>query len=181
MKRGFLLLLCLFVLTGCTGNAEMDEALALRAAILQAQSCVFQTVVTADYGDAVYSFSMDCTADSKGNVTFTVTAPETIAGITGTVTADGGNLSFDGTLLAIPMLTDDQITPVSAPWILLRTLRGGYITSCADGRITIDDSYAEDALTLDITLGEDDLPRVAEIYWKDRRILTLEVESFVLS
>lgn len=159
----------------------MDRALALRGRILQASKCEFSIVITADYGDALYSFTMDCEADEKGNVVFTITKPETIAGITGVITADGGNLTFDDVMLAIPMLTDDQITPVSAPWILMRTLRGGYITSCADGRVTIDDSYADDALTLDILLDEQDLPSVAEIYWKDRRILTLEIEAFRLS
>lgn len=181
MKRLFLLILCTIFLVGCNGNAAMDEALALRGAILQAKSCSFTTVITADYGDMTYSFTMDCLSDEQGNVTFTVTKPETIDGITGKLTADGGSVTFDDTALAIPMLTDDLITPVSAPWILMRTLRGGYITSCADGRITIDDSYADDALKLDITLDADHKPAIAEIYWKNRRILTLEVTSFVLS
>ncbi len=159
----------------------MDEALALRAAILQAQSCAFTAGITADYGDMTYSFTMDCVADNQGNVTFTITAPETIAGITGKLTADGGSLTFDSTALAIPLLTDEQLTPVSAPWIFMRTLRGGFITSCAEGRITIDDSYDADALKLDITLNSEKLPALAEIYWKNRRILTVEVKSFVLS
>lgn len=181
MKRLFLLILCICLLVGCKGNEAMDEALALRSAILQAKTCSFTTVITADYGDITYSFTMDCVADEQGNVTFTVTKPETITGIAGKLTADGGSLSFDDTALAIPMLTDDLITPVSAPWILMRTLRGGYITACADGRITIDDSYADDALKLDITLDTDHKPVLAEVYWKNRRILTLEVTSFVLS
>lgn len=159
----------------------MNEALALRSAILQAKCCSFTAAITADYGDMTYSFSMDCAADEQGNVTFTVSKPETIAGITGKLTADGGSVTFDDVALAIPMLTDDQITPVSAPWVLMRTLRGGYITSCADGRITIDDSYAEDALKLDISLDQQNKPSLAEIYWKNRRILTVEVTSFVLS
>lgn len=181
MKRMFPFILCIVILMGCAGNEAMDEALALRSAILQAKSCSFTTVITADYGDMTYSFTMDCVADDQGNVTFTVTKPETIAGITGKLTADGGSVTFDDTALAIPMLTDDLITPVSAPWILMRTLRGGYITSCADGRITIDDSYADDALKLDITLDGEHKPALAEVYWKNRRILTVEVTSFVLS
>lgn len=181
MKRLFLMVVCMLLLAGCKGNGAMNDALALRSAILQAQRCSFSVVITADYGDMVYTFHMDCESDNQGNVMFTVTKPDTIAGITGKISADGGALTFDDTALAIPMLTDDLITPVSAPWILLRTLRGGYISSCADGRITIDDSYADDALTLDITLDEEDKPVLAEIYWKNRRILTLEVNSFVLS
>lgn len=181
MKRLFPILICISILLGCQGNEGMDEALALRSAMLKAKTCDFSIQITADYGDMVYSFSMDCVADDLGNVGFTVTKPETIAGITGNLTADGGNLTFDDTVLAIPMLTDDQITPVSAPWILMQTLRGGYITSCDKGRVTIDDSYADDALKLDITLDQNQMPKFAEIYWKNRRILTVEVVSFVLS
>lgn len=181
MKRLVPLFVCVCMLFGCKGNEGMDQALALRSAILQAKECRFSIDITADYGDMLYSFSVDCGADDKGNVNFTVTKPETIAGITGKITADGAKLTFDDTALAIPMLTDDQITPVSAPWILMRTLRGGYITSYDKGRITIDDSYADDALKLDITLNQQNQPSFAEVYWKNRRILTMEVTSFVLS
>ena len=181
MKRMFLILICVLFLCGCNGQTVMDEALALRGAILQAESCSFTAVVTADYGDQIYSFTLDCICDKQGDVTFTVIAPESIAGITGRITADGGNLTFDDKMLAIPMLTDDQITPVSAPWIIMRTLRGGYITSCGEGRVTIDDSYADDALTLDFSLDQKNLPQLAEIYWKNRRILTVELENFRIS
>ncbi len=181
MRRLLPLILSILFLFGCNGKDAMDDALALRHKILQASACSFTVLITADYGDVTYSFAMDSVADEKGNITFTVSAPETIAGITGKLTADGGSLTFDDVALAIPMLTDDQITPVSAPWILMRTLRGGYITSCTDGRITIDDSYDDDALKLDITLNGEKIPSFVEIYWKNRRILTLEVKSFVLS
>lgn len=181
MKRLLPIFLCISFLLGCSGGKEMDQALAMRAAIEQAESCSFRAKITADYGDHVYQFTMDCVSDRQGNVSFTVAKPEVIAGITGKLSADGGKLTFDDAVLAIPMLTDDQITPVSAPWILLRTLRGGYITSSAKGRVTIDDSYADDALTLDITMSPENLPVMADIYWKNRRILTVELISFVLS
>lgn len=182
MKRTMIMLLTVLCIAGCSDvKADMEKGLALRSAILQAECCDYTVKVTADYGENLYTFVLACTADADGNIAFTVNAPETIAGITGNITADGGNLTFDDTVLYIPMLTDDQIAPVTAPWILLRTLRSGYITSCAEGRITIDDSYADDALTLDITLGRDNLPTCAEVYWKNRRFLTIEVISFVLS
>ena len=147
MKRCLPLLLCICLLWGCSGGESMDQALAMRSAIEQANSCAFRARITADYGDQVYVFVMECQADPKGNVTFTVAEPEVIAGITGKLSADGGSLTFDDQVLAIPMLTDEQITPVAAPWILIKTLRAGYITSCSKGRVTIDDSYADDALT----------------------------------
>lgn len=182
MKRWILFLISLCVLTGCGGkNTAMDDALALRGAIAQAKSCTFSVQITADYGDMTYDFALECVSDNQGNVNFTVTKPETIAGITGRITADGGKLTFDDTALFIPMLTDDQITPVSGPWLLMRTLLGGCITSCADGRITIDDSYENDALKLDILLDSEGMPGVVDVYWKNRRILVMQVTSFVLS
>ena len=45
-------------------------------------------------------------------------------------------------------------------------------------RLTIDDSYEEDALTLDIWLNGQDIPIRAEILYDGRRILTLEIENF---
>ena len=182
MKKVWTLLLCLCLLTGCSGTEDdLDVAVQLRSAILRAETCIFTAVITADYGDMIHEFTLDCTSDRDGNVTFTVSAPETIAGITGKITADGGAITFDDTILAIPMLTDDQLTPVSAPWILMRALRSGYIASAGSGRIRVDDSYADDALALDITLDDSGMPNLAEIFWKNRRILTIRVVSFALS
>jgi hypothetical protein len=73
---------------------------------------------------------------------------------------------------------------VSAPWIFYTTLRGGYLTAAGmeDNllRLTIDDSYEEDALTVDIWLDEADNPIRAEILFDGRRILTLNIENFTI-
>jgi hypothetical protein len=47
-------------------------------------------------------------------------------------------------------------------------------------RISIDDSYEENALHLDYWLGEGDLPVRCEIVYDDRRILSLEVSNFTI-
>ena len=58
------------------------------------------------------------------------------------------------------------------------------MTACGmDGeqvRVSVDDSYEEDALHLDIWLGEGDLPIHGEILYQNRRILSLEVKNFKL-
>lgn len=182
MKRIFAVLCLLLLLSGCAGQQdEMDRALALRSK-LQAQNTQFDAVITADYGDKTYTFSAQCQVDSGGDLTFTVSAPQTISGITGTMTASGGKLTFDGKALSFPLLADGQITPVSAPWVLMKTLRSGYLTSCGrEGeliRVAIDDSYADDALHLDVWLDQNDLPMRGEILWKGRRILSIEVKNF---
>ena len=80
------------------------------------------------------------------------------------------------------MLADGQFSPVSAPWILLKTLRSGYIRSIANTKqgtsIRIDDSYNDDALQVDILLDDNNLPLSAEIVWQNRRILSMKITEF---
>ena len=57
---------------------------------------------------------MDCQCDSQGDLTFAVTAPETITGITGKVSDAGGKLTFDDTALQFDLMAEEQVTP-SAP------------------------------------------------------------------
>lgn len=186
MKKLGLWLLLLTMLSGCSENPkEMEEGLALRTRLLNASSFVFDSDVTADYGDELHQFSVSCRADREGNVDFTVSAPETIAGITGNITDDGGKLTFDDTALHFELLNDGQLSPVSAPWVLVKTLRSGYLTAACQEegglRLTVDDSYEDDALTLDIWLDEQNMPKRAEILCDGRRILTLTVKNPVLS
>lgn len=185
MKRIGVVIFLVLMLAGCTGKRdEMDEMMKLRASILGCLECSFDTAVTADYGDSLETFSMNCVADGQGNLSFTVTKPESIQGITGTIREGDGFLTFDDVVLAIPLLADGQITPVSAPWILIKTLRSGYLTACCreDDKIhlTIHDSYADNALQLDIWIDEDQSPVFADITYDNRRILTMEIENFSL-
>lgn len=173
------------LLCGCGGkNQELDQALKLRTLLLAAEGCSFQAVVTADYSDKTYTFTVDYQSDSQGNVTFTVKEPETIQGITGSISSEGGKLTFDDKALAFELLADGQVTPVSAGYLLLKTLRSGYVRSCGKAgdniQVLIDDSYQEDALLLDILLGRENLPVYAEILYKDRRFLSMNIKNFRL-
>ena len=184
MKKLSVLLIVLLFLGGCSGKQEeLERAMTLRAKLL-ASECSFDAKITADYGDKLYVFAMTCQGDSRGNLTFTVTEPESIAGITGLISQDGGKLTFDDTALAFPLMADEQLTPVSAPWILLKTLRGGYLASANMEEellhLTIDDSYEEDALQLDIWLDGQNLPVQSDILYDGRRILTVQVSNFTL-
>ena len=184
MKKMSALLVLILLLGGCSGRQEeLERAMTLRAKLL-ASECSVDVKITADYGDKLYVFAMTCQGDSRGNLTFTVTEPESIAGITGVISQDGGKLTFDDTALAFPLMADDQLTPVSAPWILLKTLRGGYLTSANMEEellhLTIDDRYEEDSLQLDIWLDGQNLPVQSDILYDGRRILTVQVSNFTL-
>lgn len=185
MKRVVACLVSILLLCGCSGtDAQMNRAMELRSKLGNGSGCSFDAVITADYGDETYTFGMQCQADRDGNLSFTVTSPESIAGITGMITEDGGKLTFDAAALAFEMMADEQITPVSGPWLLLRTLRSGYLTSCAQEdqylRLAVDDSYEEDALHLDIWLDDTDAPVRGEILWGGRRIVSVDVKNFTL-
>lgn len=154
----------------------------LRQQLLQAEECSFKAVVVADYGDLLHTFSMHCNFDNLGNMTFTVEEPTSINGITGTVTNEKGFLTFADQVIAFPLLADGQLSPVSAPWVLMKSIRSGYINSSVrEGEllhIYIDDSFEEDTLQLELWLNAENRPVQAEILYKNCRILSLKITDF---
>lgn len=177
------MLLVFTLLCGCTaGDKETQMVTDFRQDLLMAKGCTFDTSIVADYGDMIYQFEMSCQMDSEGAVEFTVTSPETISGISGTIGATGGHFDFEETILAFPVLADGQAAPVTAPWIFLNSLRSGYIVGCGregEGyRISVDDSYEENPLHLEITTDDQLTPNHCDIYCDGRRILNLEIKAF---
>lgn len=182
MKKLRLLLILCFLLTGCRAEDDcLRQGIALREKLM-AQRCSFTAQITTDFGDKLYTFSMGCSTDQEGNVSFIVLAPESISGISGTLSASSGFLTFDDQALAFPLLADGEVSPVSAPWLLINTLRSGYLAAAgAEGesvRLTLNDSYEEDALQLDVWLDGDSFPKRAEILWQGRRVLSIHIENF---
>ena len=182
MKRIICIISLVLLLSGCKDDA-LDNAMLLREQMQTGEGCSFDAKITADYVDEIYEFQMNCESNAVGDVAFSVTAPETISGITGIVSDEGGKLTFDDQALMFELMADGQITPVSAPWILVKTLRGGYLKACTyidDGMmLVVNDSYEDDALQLDIWLNEECIPTEAEILWDGRRILSLQISNFV--
>lgn len=183
MKQVTAIFLTLVLLTGCTGKRdELDRAMKLRASLLGCLGCSFDVTITADYGDEIYEFAMACEADGRGNLNFTVTQPETIAGITGNVSSGEGKLTFDDVAMKFPLMADGQVTPISGPWIFVKTLLGGYLTAVNQEEsllhLTVHDSYEEDALRMEIWLNESDAPVCGEIFYDGRRIVTMAVTNF---
>ena len=190
MKRFRLLcpvLLILLLLSGCAegGSGSLDKALEFRTRLLSAEGGTFSARITADYTDRVYTFVTDCQWDKDGSLSFTVTEPETLAGITGMFESGDGKLTFDGTALDFGILADGQVSPVSCTYVMLTAWRTGYISSAGqteDGlRITFDSGMEEQPLTVDLWLDEAGLPKYGEITYAGRRILSAELENMVLA
>ena len=183
MKRILWVVAVLLLLCGCTsGNSEYERIIALRTRLQSSDGFTFTTDITADYGEKIYNFTLDCKSDNCGNIQFVVTAPENIAGIGGEISQGGGKLTFDDEALAFALLADGCASPVSAPWLIVRALLGGYINSCAqhsDGlMVQIDDSYEENQLTLEVWTDQQLYPNRADILWQGRRIMAVEIKNF---
>lgn len=183
MKQAWALVLCMILLTGCAGEPkEMGQALSFRKALLEAEGCSFDAEITADYGDSLYTFGLSCQADQQGNMVFTVQTPETISGISGKIASGKAWLTFDDKALEFSPLVDGQVTPVGAPWLLLHALRSGYIASAGYEdellRLTIEDSFRDSPLHVDVWLEKGNTPCRGEILYKGVRILSLAVANY---
>lgn len=172
-----------FFLSGCTTQASQeDQILSLRQEIIAAETCSFEASITADYTDVLYAFQMECEYDSAGSLHFCVTEPESICGITGSVSQQAAGFTFEESVLAFPLMADGQVSPISAPWLFMNTLQNGYLTGCSkteDGLCAFfNDSYEENPLHLQIHLNSDGNPIYAEIVWQERRVLSLAIQNF---
>ena len=182
MKKVVLVILVLF-LCGCAKNTEhTKDVLSLRQELLSGNGCYFLAEITADYEEELYMFTLECTADKQGDLTFCVVAPERISGITGKIDQTNGALTFDDQVLLFDTLNEEQLTPVSAPYIFLKTLRSGYVHGCGrDGDLAfwrMDDSYRDQAYQVEIWANDQNIPVRSEILWKGRRILSISVKEF---
>lgn len=182
--RRLWILVAMVLLLGCSeGTSEMDRGMALRQQLLSCNGCSFTAQIDADFGDKTYTFTLDCQGKADGSLAFSVVMPETISGIRGILSAAGGKITFEeDRAVAFPMLAEGEVTPVSAPWLLYNTLRSGYLAACGkEGeqlRLTLNDSYEEEALQVDVWLDGEDRPEAAEILWEGRRILSIRVADF---
>lgn len=132
-KRLFCVLMMTLLLAGCGGgggNEAEELALSIRGEYLALDACSAQAAVTADYGQRVYEYELAVSVDGEETV-LTLSAPETVAGLTARLTGEENLLEFDGVSVETGPLDGDGLTPVSAVPALLEAARSGYITACA--------------------------------------------------
>ena len=180
MKR--ILPLFLVFLLGCSGpDPAMEAALDLRSRCLASPAIRFRAEIRADYITGFEEFTLDCETSPDGAVSFRVVRPEEIADIFGTVRRDEGPVEFDGAVLAYPLMAQGRLSPLSGPWVVLKAIRSGCIIAAGQEgeltRVTIDDSYADNALTVDVWLEEGQVIQ-AEVAWEGLRCLVMTFDDF---
>ena len=121
------------LLAGC-GRLEVSEAeqlaLEIRGEYLELERCSASLEITADYGQRVYQFEMDAQVQGEDAV-LTLTAPETVAGLTARWVGEAGTLEYDGVAVETGSLDPEGLDPVSAFPVLLEAARSGYMAACA--------------------------------------------------
>ena len=132
-ERLFCVLMTTLLLTGCGkagGSGAEELALTIRGEYLAMEHCALQAAVTADYGQRVYQYEMAAAVTGQETV-LTLSAPETVAGLTARITGEDSRLEFDGVCVETGPLDGNGLTPVSALPALLEAARSGYMTACA--------------------------------------------------
>jgi hypothetical protein len=118
----------LFLLSACgAGSSEGEQlACAIQQEYQAMTVCTAQVSVTADYGQRVYQYQMMAQVDGD-ETTLTLTAPDTVSGMTAHVKREDSQLEYDGIWMETGPLNEDGLTPVSAVPALLEAAGSGYI------------------------------------------------------
>lgn len=191
MARGKVLLLwavCLLLpLAGCQKGQEsqVQQALEFRTALLEAAACRYHAGVTADFGDRVCAFDLDCAyAPGDNTATLRVAAPELLEGISASVDGETAQVTFDGTSLELGTMAGGHVAPMQLPQLLGSAWAYGYVESQAEEDegwlVTYRTGYDSGELLIYTRFDESLSPRQAEVYWEDACVLTAEIRDYAL-
>lgn len=182
MRRCLAVLLLLCCLVGCAaGESTLAPAIAFRAALVQAGGCRFTAAITVDYGQRVQCFTLACDADGEGTTGITLLEPETVAGVTATVTDGGGRITYDGMALDFGLLANGDLIPAAVPCMLATCWMREYICDAGEHgtgcQVRYRKKIGEKELLLD-TFFENGIPFLAEVCYNDSGILKIEISDF---
>lgn len=178
-------LVTILLLSACAKDGQKDAlqpAMDFRAKLLNAGGACFTAEVTADYGEEVYTFTLDCRYLTDGKTEITVTAPDTLSGIRAQIENDTGRLTFFDTELTFGTLADGNITPLSAPAVLGRVWQSAYIAASGKEdqtlRVSYEDGYGEDQLLADTWFSQKGIPIYSELCYNETCVLKLTISDF---
>ena len=149
-----------------------------------------QIELMSDLGDSVLEYQMDYVYDREGNDQFTITAPESLAGIGGTIAGTDSaqfTLQYDGLSLDDAMPQRTGLTPAGALLCRLNHLRTAppvqiwsESPSGTDFLLLRYEGEDEDGtVEKQVWLTEQDMqPAYAELYADGSRVLTIRVTAW---
>ncbi len=182
-KTGVLLTLCL-LLCGCASRSAGPEARfqALRDQLRDLKQLSGHGVLTADYGERVYTYTVDLSADAQAG-TMTVTEPENIAGTVLQWSDGSTRLSCEDVTLETGPLSD-TLSPAQTVPVLLSCWQDGQLLACGwedDQRLLFAqlEHPERDSLTASCWFDAETLSlRRCALSEAGQTLLTLELSSF---
>lgn len=125
-------LMMTLLLCSCKAEANAAQAaLDIRSAMLASSLWELEANLRADYGEAVYDYTLQCHFTRSGPSTVTILSPNLIAGVTATVSDGGSSLSFEDVELDTGKLPNAQLTPMGALPAIAESWCTGYISSAS--------------------------------------------------
>lgn len=171
------ILLCIFC-TACS-KEDISPAIDFRAELVQ-KGCSFTADVEADFGLTVQNFTLQCQTQEE-TLRFEVLAPESLSGITATVSNGGGTVTYDGMAMDFGLLANGNVIPAAAPAIIADCWKNAYISAVgADGEYytaTYERDHDQKKLVVQ-TWFEKGLPISAEICYNQMRVIKITFRDF---
>lgn len=169
---------------GCSQEEKLlEEAIDFRAQLVQAGGCSFQSQVTADFGDNVEEFTLDCQGDTEGTLHMTVLEPEVLSGITAEVSDGGGKITYDGLSVDFGLVAQGNVSPAAAGGLVLDAWLNGYISAAGQEdefyRVTYKKDFEEKQVVVE-TYFKNGLPNYAEVCYNNQGVLKLHFTEFHL-
>ena len=187
MRRVFLpaLMIGLVLLSGCTGNENLEERFSqARQELAEASELSFTAEIAADMGETVFECTLACVRDGEGTE-MTVLSPDLAQGVV--VRSDGGGakLSYDGMELYVG--ETGGVTPVGAVPVLTGALLDGYVEgfyaeTYEDAPALVARIYIDEDTHALFWLGEESLtPLYAELVYSGTAAVRCRVSDFRMS
>lgn len=177
------------VLSGCGGNTAAD-GLTVRTHFEELAGFEAHLKILSDLDQSVLEYEVDYVYNKEDNDTFTITAPESLAGIGGTIAGtDSASfvLQYDGLALDDAMPQRTGLTPADALFCLLDDLRRAeptqIWTESTGGVKLLALRYEQDGddgkVEKQVWITEQGYqPVCAELYADGERVLQIQVMSY---
>lgn len=171
MKKTWMILLCLLVLSGC-GKARQSALLQEQYAAISGAELTAE--ITVHLPEEFRQYQVSCTYKAGENARIVITAPEAAAGIQATVSDDDLTLSYEDLTLSAGVA--EGISPVNClPW-MLKAAASGYVLE--EGRETVGE---RDCLRVAFDTTGADGEKVLCTTWFDRDTLAPVCSEFSLN
>jgi hypothetical protein len=183
LKKIALSMLLMLSLCACQKqDGAMQKALDFRNKLLAAGGCAFTAEIAADYGGTVEKFTGSCRYQTDQSAEITLTAPDSIAGVTASVTKDGAKVTFGDTSVAFGSLANGNLAPMAAPCILGDCFACEYIDSAGTENglchVVYLKGYNDQELRADVWFSEEQTPVQCEISYNGQKALTAVLSDF---